>query len=131
MVPDPKKTSLGMEYFCTEGDALWTMSDAGLVHLVKEELGRLGLANGARVEEGVVLRQAKAYPVYDKDYHLRLQVIQQFLRTIDNLQTIGRNGLHRYNNQDHSMLTAMLAVRNVMGENHDLWTVNTEPSYHE
>jgi protoporphyrinogen oxidase len=131
MVPDPKKTSLGMEYFCTEGDALWTMSDAGLIDLAKEELRRLGLANGARVEEGVVLRQAKAYPVYDKDYHLRLQVIQQFLRTIDNLQTIGRNGLHRYNNQDHSMLTAMLAVRNVMGENHDLWRVNTEQSYHE
>ena len=76
-------------------------------------------------------RQRKAYPVYDAEYRQHLQVIQDYLEAFDNLQTVGRNGMHRYNNQDHSMLTAMLAVRNLFGENHDLWAVNTERSYHE
>jgi protoporphyrinogen oxidase len=78
-----------------------------------------------------VIRQPRAYPVYDREYRKHLEVIKGFLATVDNLQTIGRNGLHRYNNQDHSMLTGMLAVRNLLGENHDLWSVNTEQSYYE
>lgn len=129
MIPDPTKTSLGMEYFCNEGDALWMMSDAELIELAAGELRVLGL-NGD-VIDGVVIRQQKAYPVYDAHYHDHLQVIMGYLKTLTNLQTIGRNGMHRYNNQDHSMLTAILAVKRILGEEHDLWAVNTERSYYE
>lgn len=131
MVPDPSKTCLGMEYFCTSGDGMWTMSDTELLDLASSELVSLGLADAGEVEDGVVLRQPKAYPVYDHEYRKHLQVIQNFLATFDNLQTTGRNGMHRYNNQDHSMLTGMLAVRNLLGEKHNLWDVNTERSYYE
>lgn len=131
MVPDPRKTSLGMEYFCDEGDALWSRADAELIALATEEIARLGLADAREVEDGVVIRQTKAYPVYDSTYRRHLSVIQNYLASFANLQTIGRNGMHRYNNQDHSMLTGLLAARNVMGETHDLWEVNTERSYYE
>ncbi|MCL6432626.1 MAG: NAD(P)/FAD-dependent oxidoreductase [Leptolyngbyaceae cyanobacterium HOT.MB2.61] len=132
MVPDPSKTCLGMEYFCSVGEPLWQMSDAELIKLATQEAIALGLGvKRGDVEDGVVIRQRKAYPVYDAEYRQHLQVIQDYLETFDNLQTVGRNGLHRYNNQDHSMLTAMLAVRNIFGEEHNLWTVNTERSYHE
>ena len=131
MVPDPKKTSLGMEYFCTEGDEIWRMPDTELLELAKRELVHLGMAEAAEVEDGVVYRQPKAYPVYNNDYQQHLQVIQRFLVTIENLQTIGRNGLHRYNNQDHSMFTGMLAVENILGANHDLWELNKNQEYLE
>jgi protoporphyrinogen oxidase len=131
MVPDPSKTSLGMEYFCTEGDDIWAMSDVELIQLATRELVSLGLVDISDVEDGVVFRQPKAYPVYDREYREHLGVIQPFLATIDNLQTIGRNGMHRYNNMDNSMLTGMLAVRNLLGEDHNLWSVNTERSYQE
>jgi protoporphyrinogen oxidase len=131
MVPDPSKTCLGMEYFCDEGDEIWRLSDRELIALATRELAGLGLADSGTVEYGTVLRQKKAYPVYDRDYRQHLQVIEKFLANFDNLQTIGRNGMHRYNNQDHSMLTGILAARNLLGEKHDLWTVNTERSYYE
>ena len=131
MVPDPNKTCLGMEYFCSEGDALWQMSDTELLDLATCELAALGLAPAAAVEDGVVLRQPKAYPVYDQAYRQHLQVIQTYLADFENLQTIGRNGMHRYNNQDHSMLTGLLAAKNLLGKQYDLWNVNTERSYHE
>lgn len=131
MVPDASKTCLGMEYFCNIGDPLWSKTDAELIELAKQELGVLGLAKGAKVEDGVVIRQPKAYPVYDGDYRQHLDVIQNYLQGFENLQTTGRNGMHRYNNQDHSMLTALLAAKNLLGEQHDLWDVNTERSYHE
>lgn len=131
MVPDPSKTCLGMEYFCSEGDELWKKSDAELIDLATREIEILGLAKSKDVEDGVVIRQPKAYPVYDSEYRQHLETIQNFLMTLENLQTIGRNGMHRYNNQDHSMLTGFLAVRNLLGEKHDLWNVNTERSYYE
>jgi len=131
MVPDPRKSGLGLEYFCSEGDDLWTMSDAELVGLASSELASLGLADIGDVEDGVVFRQRQAYPVYDREYRQHLEVIRRFLATVRNLQTIGRNGMHRYNNMDHSMLTGMLAARNLLGEKHDLWSVNAEPSYSE
>lgn len=131
LVPDASKSCLGMEYFCSVGDEIWEMSDAELVELATRELVGLGLATTADVEDGVVIRQPKAYPVYDGEYRGHLQVLEGFLKGIENLQTIGRNGMHRYNNQDHSMLTGMLAVRNILGEKHDLWDVNTERSYYE
>jgi protoporphyrinogen oxidase len=131
MVPDAHKSSLGLEYFCTEGDDIWTMPDADLVQLATRELHSLQLADTGAVVDGVVFRQPKAYPVYDRGYRQHLEVIRCFLDTIENLQTIGRNGMHRYNNMDHSMLTGMLAVRNLLGEEHDLWQVNTENVYYE
>lgn len=132
MVPDQNKTCLGMEYFCSEGDWLWELPDTELIELATQEVIQLNLGvKPGDVEDGVVIRQRKAYPVYDGGYRQHLQVIQEYLETFENLQTVGRNGMHRYNNQDHSMLTGLLAARNVMGETHDLWNVNVERSYHE
>jgi protoporphyrinogen oxidase len=131
MVPDPRRASIGMEYFCHTGDGLWSMSNDQLIDLAANELDRLGLAPKASVIDGTVIRQPKAYPVYDDNYREALQVIRRWLDGLENLQTAGRNGLHRYNNQDHSMLTAMLAVVNLEGRRHNLWDVNVERSYHE
>ena len=131
MVPDQSKTCLGLEYFCFEGDDLWAMPDAGLIELGKREMGHLGLVCAEEVEDATVVRVPKAYPVYDATYREALAVVREFLRTLQNLQLVGRNGMHRYNNQDHSMLTAMLAVENVLGARHDLWGVNTDHEYQE
>lgn len=132
MVPDAGKTCLGMEYFCSQGDRIWAMDDAGLIKLASREVIDLKLVDKLEsIQDGTVIRQHKAYPVYDGEYRKHLQVIQEYIETFTNLQTVGRNGMHRYNNQDHSMLTAMLAVKNLLGEQHDLWNVNTERSYHE
>jgi protoporphyrinogen oxidase len=131
MVPDAEKTCLGLEYFCFEGDGLWNKPDAELVELAKRELDILGLCAYQDVEDGTVVRMPKAYPVYDSTYKQSLQLIQNFLEPLNNLQLVGRNGMHKYNNQDHSMLTAMLAVRNIEGENYDLWAVNADPDYQE
>lgn len=131
MVPDPKRSCLGLEYFCFQGDALWSRSDDALIAAAATELERLGLARAADVLDGVVVRVPKAYPIYDADYAASLRVICGFLDRCRNLQVIGRNGMHRYNNQDHSMLTGMLAAANVLGANHDLWLVNDEREYHE
>lgn len=131
MLPDPDRASIGMEYFCQEGDGLWTMSNEELIALASAELEKLGLAKASTVIDGTVIRQEKAYPVYDGDYRDALDTVAAWLNKLENFQTVGRNGLHRYNNQDHSMLTAMLAARNILGEKHDVWTVNVERSYHE
>ncbi len=136
MVPDASKTCLGLEYFCTRGDGIWTSSDEDLIALAKRELAEIGLSGDAIIEDGTVIRQPMAYPVYDEDYKQHVATIQEYLGTFENLQTVGRAGMHRYNNQDHSMLTALLAARNILGEldgdtPHDLWNVNVERSYHE
>ncbi len=132
MVPDARKTCVGMEYFCSEGDPLWEMSDEDLIKQAAEEIVGLGLVPDTKyVEDGTVIRQKKAYPVYDGTYRQHLDVIQNYLQQFENLQTVGRNGMHRYNNQDHSMLTGLLAAKNILGETHDLWNVNVERSYHE
>ena len=131
MVPEAGRTCLGLEYFCFEGDGLWTSSDADLIALASKELSELGLANGARVVDGTVVRMPKAYPVYDADYRTHLDAVRAFIDPIDNLHTVGRNGMHKYNNQDHSMLTAMMAVGNMRGASHDIWSVNTDFEYHE
>ncbi len=131
MVPDPAMTGLGLEYFCSEGDDLWSLTDAELVELGKREIVELGFTTAADITDGTVVRMKKAYPVYDRDYAPALETIREFLATVPNLQLIGRNGMHRYNNQDHSMLTAMLAARNILGAKHDLWQVNVDEEYHE
>jgi protoporphyrinogen oxidase len=132
MVPDPDKACVGLEYFCFAGDDLWSMSDDALVDLAAGELEELGLAPRSKVERGFAIRVPKAYPIYDAQYAERVVTIRTWLDTIENLQQVGRNGLHRYNNSDHSMLTAMRAVDNLLeGAEHDIWQVNAESVYHE
>src|SRR5262249_15647774 len=132
MVPAPHQTALGLEYFCNEGDPLWAASDHDLIERAKGEVTRLGLARFEEITDGCVVRVPKAYPLYDSDYREHLQSIRAFVEKFENFQTIGRNGLHRYNNQDHAMVTGLLAARNVMfGERNDVWSVNTDEEYHE
>ncbi len=131
MVPRPGTTCLGLEYFCFEGDGLWTSPDEALIELAKKELGELGLADTTKVIDGTVVRQQKAYPVYDALYAEHLKVVRSWIDPIPNLHTVGRNGMHKYNNADHSMLTAMMAVANMRGASHDVWAVNTDFDYHE
>lgn len=131
MVPDRNKTCLGLEYFCFEGDGLWNMSDSDLIELASKEVSELGLVNKADIEDGAVVRMPKAYPVYDDEYLTAVGVIRDFLLDLPNLYLVGRNGMHKYNNQDHSMLTAMLSVKNILGADYDVWSVNVDDSYHE
>ena len=124
---------LGLEYFVDEGDELWRSDDADLVRLASAELEALGLCRAEDVEAGYVVRVPKAYPVYDDGYAEAMPVLRAWLAdALPNVRAVGRNGMHKYNNQDHSMLTAMLAVEELLdGEDHDLWSVNTESQYHE
>ena len=131
MVPDPSKTSLGLEYFLWEKDEEWLWPESQLIERGIRECVQLGLIDRREVVDGTVVRMQKAYPVYDQHYQENVKTIRSYLETFSNLQTIGRNGLHRYNNQDHSMLTAVYAARNIMGEHLDVWAVNTENEYHE
>ncbi|MBA2302411.1 MAG: NAD(P)/FAD-dependent oxidoreductase [Acidobacteria bacterium] len=131
MVPDQSKTCLGLEYFCFEGDDLWAMPDADLVTLGAREIEAIGLLKGGRVLDGMVVRMPKAYPVYDEGYESALAVVREYLDGFANLQVAGRNGMHKYNNQDHSMVTALLAVQNTLGGSHDVWAVNADDEYHE
>jgi protoporphyrinogen oxidase len=131
MVPEPGRTCLGLEYFCFEGDGTWETPDAQLIAEGAREIEQLGLARAADVRDGTVIRMPKAYPIYDGSYRAHLDLIRDFIDRIPNLHTVGRNGMHKYNNQDHSMLTAMMAVWNMQGASHDIWAVNTDYEYHE
>ena len=125
-------TCLGVEYFCFEGDEIWEMTDEQAVELAKGEMARIGLIDPDKVIDGVKVRVPKAYPMYDSNYEDAVAVVQEYVQGFENLQTCGRNGLHRYNNQDHSMWTAILATLNIVdGAQHDVWSVNTEAEYHE
>lgn len=124
MVPDPATTCLGMEYFCTAGDALWSMGDDKLQELARGELAiLLGPAAAAKVIGGTVVRLAKAYPVYDTASLQALEILRAYLKRFSNLQAIGRNGLHQYHNMDQAMRTGRLAAHNLMGDSHDLWSM--------
>jgi len=133
MVPDQSKTCLGLEYFCFEGDGMWTMSDEALIDMAKRELEQLGMCSASEVFDGTVVRQQKAYPVYDDVYQERVGVIRDWLaRQLPNLHLAGRNGMHKYNNQDHSMMTALLVARKIAtGSTLDPWKVNADAVYHE
>jgi protoporphyrinogen oxidase len=131
MVPDPSTTSLGLEIFVQQGDELWNASDEELIQLGQRECALLGLIDEAEVIDGTVVRMPKAYPVYDDGYKNALGTVRDYLDKLSNLQLIGRNGQHRYNNQDHSMVTATYAAQNLAGAKHDVWTVNVEEEYHE
>ena len=127
MVPDPDYCCYGLEYFCFEGDGLWTRTDLDLIELAKTELEQLRLARSEEVLDGCVIRQPKAYPVYDKDYKRHVEIVRQALVAhYPNLQLVGRNGMHKYNNQDHAMMTAMLTARNILAgeKKYDVWAVN-------
>jgi protoporphyrinogen oxidase len=127
------RTCLGLEFFVNEGDELWSMADEDLVRLATAELEQLGLVEPGRVETGYAVRMPKAYPVYDDRYQANLEVIRAWLAAaVPNVHPVGRNGMHRYNNQDHSMLTALLTAENIRtGSRHDVWSVNVEEEYHE
>jgi protoporphyrinogen oxidase len=131
MTPDSETTCLGVEYFCTEGDDVWGQKDNELVRFAAGECASLGIAPLERLVDGAVVRVRKAYPVYDARYADAVTELRKFLKTIRNLQVAGRNGMHRYNNQDHSMLSGILAARNVMGADYDLWSVNADDEYLE
>ena len=123
MVPDQSKTCLGLEYFCSRGDDISSLSNAQLVELAKSELEAIGLVERQWIVDATVVRVPNAYPVYDEDYEQALSTIREYVSGFANLQTIGRNGTHTYNNQDHSMVMGMLAVRNLFGDQHDVWTM--------
>ena len=133
MVPEGM-SCLGLEYFCFEGDGLWNAADRDLIALAKAEVGRIGLAAPADVVDACVVRQAKAYPVYDEDYSDNIAAIRRDLEaSYPTLHVIGRNGMHRYNNQDHAMMTAMLTAQNILAgaRRYDVWNVNEDAEYHE
>ncbi len=133
LVPDPNTTCLGLEYFCFKGDALWRKSDGELIRQAEQELRAVGLlGSGVSAVDGSVVRMEKTYPMYVGDtYREDIQTVRDYLTSFPNLHCCGRNGQHRYNNQDHSMETACLAVENMLGANHDIWDVNVERVYHE
>ena len=131
MVPDATRTSLGLEYFLWDQDDEWTWPRERLIDLGIQDCRRIGLIEPGEVEDGTVVRMAKAYPVYDQAYQENLAVVRAYLAPLTNLQLIGRNGQHRYNNQDHSMLAGVYAARNCVGADYDVWSVNTEQTYLE
>jgi protoporphyrinogen oxidase len=134
MVPDPACCSYGLEYFCFEGDGLWAMPDAALIDLAKREIEQVGLGRAVDVTDGCVIRQRKAYPVYDDAYQSHVETVRAALETHGGrIHLVGRNGMHKYNNQDHAMMTAMLTAKNILaGDNQfDVWKVNQDAEYHE
>jgi protoporphyrinogen oxidase len=134
MVPDPNFCCYGLEYFCFEGDGLWNMEDEDLLALARKELEQVQLANAADVVDGCVIRQPKAYPVYDDNCRQNVEVIRRAMDAhCPNLHLVGRNGMHKYNNQDHAMMTAMLTARNILAgeKKYDVWAVNEDGEYHE
>ncbi|MGB7419458.1 MAG: NAD(P)/FAD-dependent oxidoreductase [Erythrobacter sp.] len=134
MVPHENVACVGLEYFCFEGDGLWTSSDEDLVELAKREMDILGLVDPAKVIGGAVVRQEKAYPVYDEDYAANVETMRTELEAKHpSLHLVGRNGMHRYNNQDHAMMTAMLTAENILAGRrvYDTWCVNEDAEYHE
>jgi protoporphyrinogen oxidase len=131
MVPDTGKTSVGMEYFCNQGDDFWSLDDEVLFRIASRELAKLGLVQLEEIMDSYIVRQPAAYPVYDPMYDKHLTILRDYLRHFDNLQTIGRNGMHRYNNMDHSMQSGILAAENVLGGDHDLWEINEDEAYLE
>jgi protoporphyrinogen oxidase len=134
MVPDAQLNCYGLEYFCFEGDGLWSAKDAELIRLASDELVKLGLADRDDIVDGAVVRQPKAYPVYDEGYQERVEIIRSELEArYPALHLVGRNGMHKYNNQDHAMMTAMLTVENIRQGKRafDVWNVNQDAEYHE
>ncbi len=133
MVKDPDTVWIGCEYFCYDTDPMWKLRDEEMAALAKRELDKIGIIHGADVLDATVIRMEKTYPAYFGTYE-RFHELRAFIDTLPNLFLVGRNGMHKYNNQDHSMLTAMTAVDNIIAGRTDkgnIWDVNTEMEYHE
>jgi protoporphyrinogen oxidase len=132
MVPDPSVTFLGLEYFCFEGDGLWNMTDGDLIALGKDEIDRIGIVKKDEISDGCVVRMAKAYPIYDDNYKAAVETIRTWLHGLENLWSSGRNGMHQYNNQDHSIMSALVSARNLLGtDTLDPWTLDHNAEYFE
>jgi protoporphyrinogen oxidase len=134
MVPDPTRNCYGLEYFCFEGDGLWETPDQGLIDLASRELVELKLAEPGDILDGAVVRQRKTYPVYDEAYAKNVDIVRREIEArYPNLHLVGRNGMHKYNNQDHAMMTALLTVENIVAGKavYDVWRVNQDAEYHE
>lgn len=134
LVPDPDLNCLGLEYFCFKGDGLWGSKDEDLIRLADEELIQLGLVTPGHVIDGTVIRQPRAYPVYDENYQERVALFRSWLeQNMPGLHLVGRNGMHKYNNQDHAMMTALLTAENILAGQQlwDIWQVNEDAEYHE
>ena len=131
MVPEPSTTALGLEYFVQQGDSIWSMPDPELIQFALQECARIGIVDPEKFIDGTVVRVPKAYPTYDDKYPQALERVRSYLDRFENLQLVGRNGQHRYNNQDHSMVTAIYAAQNLMGAKHEIWNVNVDEQYHE
>lgn len=131
LIAEPGKRLLGMDYFCNQDDQDWKMSDQQLIDRATQELCRLNITTSHLVEDGIVVREPYAYPIYNNNYDKHLAIIQNYITGFENLQTIGRNGMHRYNNMDHSMISGILAAQNILGASHDLWSINEDKEYLE
>jgi protoporphyrinogen oxidase len=133
MVADASKTTLGLEYFCDEGDEFWNLDDEKMFELAADEVAKINICKRECIEDYVIVRVPKAYPVYDMDYPKHLAVIRGWLAGFSNLQPIGRYGMFKYNNMDHSILTGLYASQNILAGQkvHDIWDINTDEEYHE
>jgi len=131
MVPDKDKISLSLEYWCTENDEIWKMLDDKLIKLGVSDLDKLNLAKKEDFSDGFVVRVPKTYPVHDGTYAKNTEIIRDYLDKIENLQPIGRYGMFKYNNMDHSILTGLYAAENILGSSHNIWEINAEEEYHE
>jgi len=133
MVPDQSKTSLGLEYFCTEGDELWNMPDEELFKLASSEIEKIKICKSSDIIDYVIIKVPKAYPVYMTGYRKYMDIIEEYAKKFSNLQFVGRYGMFKYNNMDHSIMTGIYAAKNIIQNNYsfDTWSINTEPEYHE
>jgi len=131
MCKDSNYTNLGLEYFCNEGDELWNMKDDDLIQFALKEMEAIKISKASNFMNGFVVRVPNAYPLYAFDYQDKLKIIKEFLSKIENLQTIGRSGMFKYNNMDHSVLSGIYAADNILGENHNIWDINADEEYHE
>jgi protoporphyrinogen oxidase len=131
VLPDKNKTALGLEYFCTEGDELWNKTETELINIAKKDLAILKIAKEFDVEDGFVAKLAKTYPVYDQEYPQNYKVVVDYIKHFENIQPIGRYGMFKYNNMDHSILAGLYAAENILGKNYDIWEINTDAEYHE
>ena len=132
MVVDPKKTSLGLEYFCSEGNDLWKMNDIDLINYAVKELEEIGIVSRRYLIDGFVVRRKNVYPVYSLDYQGNVGIVRDYLRRLSNFYPMGRSGLFRYDNSDHALLTGIYTAGNILGTGcYDVWDVNSDSGYLE
>ena len=131
MVPNPTKTSLGLEYFCTENDDFWNQPEERLIAIAIEELKKLNMVDEQAILDALVFKIPHAYPVYYRGYREPLETVKRYLATFGNLQTVGRGGMYQYNHMYHSILTGLMAARNILGSNFNIWQLNVDGEYYD